>query len=63
MVTKAIYTSKTMEKYGGVLINFKTFLKKFTLFQNVPPEQRYSSQLEQLAMMGFVDREANIRGM
>ena len=32
-------------------------------FQTAPPEQRYSSQLEQLAMMGFVDRDANIRGM
>nr|KAG5691540.1 hypothetical protein BaRGS_012340 [Batillaria attramentaria] len=28
---------------------------------NQPPEQRYASQLEQLAAMGFVDRDANIR--
>ncbi|KAH3814994.1 hypothetical protein DPMN_143513 [Dreissena polymorpha] len=31
--------------------------------QNQPPEQRYANQLEQLAMMGFVDREANIRAL
>jgi ubiquilin len=29
---------------------------------NVPPEQRYQSQLEQLASMGFVNREANLQG-
>ncbi|XP_076465040.1 ubiquilin-1-like isoform X2 [Babylonia areolata] len=28
-----------------------------------PPEQVYSSQLEQLAAMGFVDRDANIRAL
>lgn len=27
-----------------------------------PPEQRFASQLEQLANMGFVDRQANIQG-
>nr|XP_022332282.1 ubiquilin-1-like [Crassostrea virginica] len=31
--------------------------------QNQPPEQRYASQLDQLATMGFVDREANIRAL
>ncbi|GFS07754.1 ubiquilin-1 [Elysia marginata] len=31
--------------------------------QNQPPEQRFASQLEQLATMGFVDREANIRAL
>lgn len=30
---------------------------------NQPPEQRFAAQLEQLAMMGFVDREANIRAL
>lgn len=30
--------------------------------QNLPPEQRYSSQLETLASMGFVNREANLQG-
>ena len=29
---------------------------------NQPPEERYRSQLEQLAAMGFVNREANIQG-
>lgn len=29
---------------------------------NNPPEQRFQSQLEQLASMGFVDRQANIQG-
>jgi len=28
-----------------------------------PPEQRFGPQLEQLAAMGFVDREANIRAL
>lgn len=30
--------------------------------QNLPPEQRYQSQLEQLAAMGFVNQEANLQG-
>ncbi|KAK7116329.1 ubiquilin-1-like [Littorina saxatilis] len=30
---------------------------------NQPPEQRYASQLDQLATMGFVDREANMRAL
>lgn len=30
---------------------------------NQPPEQRFATQLDQLAMMGFVDREANIRAL
>lgn len=29
---------------------------------NQPPEERYSSQLEQLTAMGFVNREANLQG-
>lgn len=29
---------------------------------NVPPEQRYSTQLDTLASMGFVNREANLQG-
>ena len=29
---------------------------------NNPPEERFSGQLEQLASMGFVDRQANIQG-
>lgn len=30
--------------------------------QNLPPEQRYSTQLDTLASMGFVNREANLQG-
>lgn len=30
--------------------------------QNQPPEERYSSQLETLSSMGFVNREANLQG-
>ena len=29
---------------------------------NIPPEERYQAQLEQLASMGFVNREANLQG-
>ena len=29
---------------------------------NAPPEERFQSQLETLASMGFVDRQANIQG-
>lgn len=28
-----------------------------------PPEQRYSAQLEQLANMGFLNREANLQAL
>ena len=28
-----------------------------------PPEQRFASQLDQLASMGFVDRQANIQAL
>jgi len=31
--------------------------------QNNPPEERLSGQLEQLASMGFVDRQANIQAL
>lgn len=31
--------------------------------QNLPPEQRYQSQLEQLASMGFVNQEANLQAL
>ncbi|PAA74575.1 hypothetical protein BOX15_Mlig020448g3 [Macrostomum lignano] len=31
--------------------------------QQLPPEQRYASQLEQLASMGFLNREANLRAI
>lgn len=27
-----------------------------------PPEERYRSQLEQLAAMGFINRDANLQG-
>lgn len=30
---------------------------------NVPPEQRYRTQLEQLTAMGFVNREANLQAL
>lgn len=30
---------------------------------NVPPEERYRSQLEQLSSMGFVNREANLQAL
>lgn len=29
---------------------------------NQPPEERYRTQLEQLAAMGFLNREANLQG-
>jgi ubiquilin len=29
----------------------------------MPPEQRYSTQLEQLTAMGFVNREANLQAL
>ena len=29
----------------------------------LPPEQRYQTQLEQLASMGFVNREANLQAL
>lgn len=30
---------------------------------SIPPEQRYQSQLEQLASMGFGNREANLQAL
>lgn len=30
---------------------------------NIPPEQRYQAQLEQLAAMGFVNRDANLQAL
>ena len=30
---------------------------------NQPPEQRYATQLEQMAAMGFIDREQNLRAL
>lgn len=31
--------------------------------ENLPPEQRYQAQLEQLASMGFVNRDANLQAL
>ena len=42
------------------------FLKFFSIFQflkSQPPEQRFAAQLEQLASMGFINREANIQAL
>ena len=33
------------------------------ILQPEPPEQRYRAQLEQLAAMGFLNREANLQCM
>ena len=30
---------------------------------NLPPEQRYQTQLEQLTAMGFLNREANLQAL
>lgn len=30
---------------------------------NLPPEQRYQAQLEQLTAMGFLNREANLQAL
>lgn len=30
---------------------------------SMPPEQRYQAQLEQLAAMGFVNRDANLQAL
>ena len=35
----------------------------FYILQSQPPEQRFAAQLEQLASMGFVNREANIQAL
>ena len=32
------------------------------VMQSQPPEQRFAAQLDQLANMGFINREANIQG-
>lgn len=30
---------------------------------NIPPEQRYQAQLEQLSAMGFLNRDANLQAL
>lgn len=30
---------------------------------NLPPEQRYQQQMEQLSSMGFLNREANLQAL
>lgn len=34
-----------------------------TANRDIPPEQRYRTQLEQLAAMGFCNHEANLQGV
>jgi len=46
--------STMMSQMMGMMVNGQ---------QNQAPEQRFASQLEQLASMGFPDREANIRAL
>lgn len=42
-----------------IILNFHVSLQQPP---QQPPEERYRSQLEQLASMGFVNREANLQG-
>lgn len=42
-----------------IILNFRVSLQQPP---QQPPEERYRSQLEQLASMGFVNREANLQG-
>ena len=41
---------------------FQSMLQQQSTQQQQPPEDRFRSQLEQLASMGFIDRAANIQG-
>ena len=42
--------------------DFISNANSFILLKSQPPEQRFAAQLEQLATMGFINREANIQG-
>lgn len=61
---------------GVIIIHFMNLQNKIIFFQlsqlpnnsssaanTEPPEERYSSQLEQLSAMGFVNREANLQAL
>lgn len=50
----ALFTDFMSRMIGG--------MNNQTAAPNQPPEERYSSQLEQLTSMGFVNREANLQG-
>lgn len=55
---KYLYNGK--ERYKNkTIIHFEAYSPCFVQ----PPEVRFQSQLQQLATMGFVDREANIRAL
>lgn len=49
------------EAVGQLMANM--FSQMSTGQQNQPPEERFASQLEQLASMGFINREANIQAL
>lgn len=60
------FTYSFYETNGILLIQFMARMVAGMATQhdpNMPPEQRYQSQLEQLAAMGFVNREANLQAL
>lgn len=62
-------TTTTAAPQGGNQALFSDFMTRMIQGMannsnpNQPPEERYSSQLEQLAAMGFVNREANLQAL
>ncbi|VDP94188.1 unnamed protein product [Echinostoma caproni] len=50
-------SGSTMPNFGDVLRSSQA-----NPISTVPPESRYASQLEVLASMGFINREANLQG-
>ncbi len=58
-----IFTQSTSKSNGKrILPSTIAPILAADLFQTLPPEQRFASQLEQLSAMGFMNREANIQG-
>ncbi|KAL4227802.1 Ubiquilin-1 [Mactra antiquata] len=49
------------DPFSGMMSQMMNMMSQGNASQ--PPEQRYATQLDQLAMMGFVDREANLRAL
>lgn len=54
--------AQLMAQLGGGVPGFPPSMSPFQQSSD-PPEVRYQSQLEQLAAMGFVNREANVTAL
>ncbi|CAG2221243.1 DSK2 [Mytilus edulis] len=59
--TPAPVPGQAPEQMSNLMAHMMSLMAQGT--NNQPPEQRYATELEQMAAMGFIDREQNLRAL